>query len=109
MGDEADYLSEWEDDFSHEDGFAAPPRRYESRESGGDRPQPKRWRCLALCCNPVLNEETAKAHKAETGHRVAKWPVRSAAGKAKARERNQTGYYDVYNVGYKDAEVRGIR
>lgn len=69
----------------------------------------KRWRCLAAGCNPKLNEATAVAHKESTGHRVAKWPVRSAAGKAKARERNRSGYYDKYNVGAKSASARGLR
>jgi len=66
-----------------------------------ERAQPNRWRCLATGCNPKLNEATAAEHKDATGHRVAKWPVRSAAGKAKARQRNRSGYYDKYNVGDK--------
>lgn len=70
-----------------------------SHYRGGDKPQPKRWRCLVTGCNPTLNESTAQAHKDETGHRVAKWPVRSKEGKRRARERNRNGYYDQYNVG----------
>ena len=61
-----------------------------------EKAQPSRWRCLATGCNPVLNAATAKEHNEKTGHRVAKWPVRSAAGKAKAKARNRSGYYDKY-------------
>lgn len=71
-----------------------------------EREQPKRWRCLSVGCNPVLNEFTADIHNIETDHRVAKWPVRSAKGKAKARARNRSGYYDKYNVGAKSYEAR---
>lgn len=79
----------------------------EDRDQGGDREQPNRWRCLITGCNPVLHgEEAAQAHKEAFGHRVAKWPVRSAEGKAKARQRNKSGYYDKYNVGYKSARYR---
>lgn len=70
--------------------------------------QPNRWRCLTTGCNPVLNEVTAASHTTETGHRTAKWPVRSAAGKRKAKQRNRSGYYDKYNVGAKSAAARGI-
>ncbi len=66
-------------------------------------------RCLTTGCNPVLNEETAKAHAEATGHRVAKWPVRSAEGQRKAKVRNKTGYYRKYNVGDKSPSERGIR
>lgn len=66
-----------------------------------------RWRCLAVRCNPKLyGEFAARRHQAVTGHRVAKWPVRSAEGKRRERERNRTGYYDKYNVGAKHATVR---
>lgn len=75
----------------------------------GERNQPNRRRCLTAGCNPVMHgDAAAAAHTAETGHRTAKWPQRSAAGKAKARERNRNGYYDKYNVGEKSAEARGI-
>jgi len=57
----------------------------------------ERWRCLATGCNPALNEASATEHKAETGHRVALWPVRSAEGERRAHIRNRTGYYDKYN------------
>jgi len=70
--------------------------------------QPNRWRCLTIGCNPVLNEQTAVAHTDETGHRTAKWPVRSKAGRKAAKRRNRTGYYDKYNVGEKSAEARGL-
>lgn len=61
-----------------------------------------RWRCVAVGCNPVLlSEEAMMQHKQDTEHRTAKWPVRSEAGKAKARKRNRSGYYDKYNIGYK--------
>ena len=73
-----------------------------------ERNQHKRWRCLATGCNPKLQEASAVKHREETGHRVAKWPIRSPEGKAKARERNRTGYYDRYNVGAKSAEARGL-
>lgn len=68
----------------------------------GERTQPNRWRCLTVGCNPVLQgESAAAAHKSDTGHRVAKWAVRSAEGKRRARQRNRSGYYDQYNVGFK--------
>lgn len=71
-----------------------------------ERDQHNRWRCTVVGCNPVMKSlEAMEAHRAETGHRTAKWPIRSAAGKAKAQQRNKTGYYDKYNVG---AKARGI-
>jgi len=74
-----------------------------------ERKQPNRQRCLAVGCNPKLkNAEAARAHKDETGHRTAAWPVRSAAGQAQARQRNRSGYYDKYNVGEKSAVARGL-
>lgn len=66
----------------------------------------ERWRCLAVGCNPVLNAETAAAHRNDTGHRVALWPVRSAEGRRRAKVRNRTGYYDKYNVGEKSYSSR---
>jgi hypothetical protein len=65
-----------------------------------------RWRCLTTGCNPVLNAASASAHSADTGHRVAAWPVRFPEGERRARVRNRTGYYDQYNVGAKDRLVR---
>ncbi len=69
----------------------------------------ERMRCLTVGCNPILkNRPIAEQHAEQTGHRIAKWPVRSAEGKRRARVRNRTGYYDKYNVGAKSAEARGI-
>lgn len=74
-----------------------------------ERDQHDRWRCMVVGCNPVmLSLIEMESHQAETGHRTAKWPIRSAAGKAKARRRNRTGYYDKYNVGAKSPEARGL-
>lgn len=68
-----------------------------------------RQRCLKSGCNPYLKDkEEAFKHKEETGHRVAKWPVRSEEGKRRAELRNKTGYYDKYNKGSKSAVARGI-
>lgn len=77
-----------------------------SHYRGGDQPQPERWRCLTTGCNPVLTELSAVEHRDVTGHRVAKWPVRSAEGKRRARARNRSGYYDRYNVGAKSFSAR---
>lgn len=66
----------------------------------------ERWRCLVKGCNPALDTSTAQHHKSATGHRVAKWPVRSKEGERRARERNRNGYYDKYNVGPKDRLAR---
>lgn len=66
-----------------------------------------RWRCLVAGCNPRLyGKEAAEKHRKNEGHRVAKWPVRSAEGKRRARHRNKSGYYDKYNVGAKSRFVR---
>lgn len=74
-----------------------------------ERDQTNRWRCCVKGCNPKLfGEEVAANHKSETGHRVAKWPVRSEDGKRKAVARNKSGYYNKYNVGSKSAIARGI-
>lgn len=74
-----------------------------------ERNQRNRFRCIVVGCNPVLiGQQSATEHGELTGHRTAKWPIRSAAGKAKARQRNRTGYYDQYNVGAKSAVMRGI-
>lgn len=72
-----------------------------------ERDQHERWRCTVVGCNPVMKSlEVMESHQAETGHRTAKWPIRSKAGKRKAQKRNRTGYYDKYNVDEKAAEVR---
>lgn len=74
-----------------------------------ERKQPNRRRCLEAGCNPVMfGQDAADEHQAATGHRTAKWPVRSPEGRRKANERNRTGYYDKYNVGAKSPEARGI-
>lgn len=107
-GTEAEHLTEI-DDFAYEDDGPDFSRRRRSQNRGGERPQPGRWRCLQVGCNPRLNEATAADHRTTTGHRVAAWPVRSDAGKSRARARNKSGYYDKYNVGAKSARWRGIR
>lgn len=67
-----------------------------------ERNQTNRWRCTVVGCNPkLIGEAKAEAHKDETGHRIAKWPIRSAEGKRRAKVRNRTGYYNKYNVGEK--------
>lgn len=68
-----------------------------------------RWRCLIVGCNPALDGPSAGTHKAQTGHRVAKWPVRSPAGIKKAKARSRHGYYDKYNIGAKSATVEQPR
>lgn len=68
-----------------------------------------RQRCLTVGCNPKLRDEAAATnHRKFTDHRTAAWPVRSAAGKRKAKARNRSGYYDRYNIGSKSAEARGL-
>lgn len=72
-----------------------------------ERPQPNRWRCCVTGCNPkLIGVEAAEQHRDEFGHRIAKWPQRSEEGKRRARRRNQSGYYDKYNVGAKSPSVR---
>lgn len=49
-----------------------------------------RWRCLTVGCNPKLkSQKVAEQHRDQTGHRIARWPVRSAEGHRKQRERNR--------------------
>lgn len=56
-----------------------------------------RHRCLVAGCNPYLeNAEKATEHKNKTGHRTAKWPVRSKEGKRLAKERINGNYYKKY-------------
>lgn len=44
---------------------------------------PDRHRCLTVGCNPKLfTKKDALAHKKSTGHRIAKWPVRSTENSA---------------------------
>lgn len=54
----------------------------------------------------MLSVEVMESHQAETGHRTAKWPIRSAERKRRARVRSRSGYYDKYNVGEKERGVR---
>lgn len=66
-----------------------------------------RYRCLSTGCNPVMyGEEQANEHTHTTGHRTAKWSVRSAEGERKARTLNKTGYYAKYNTGDKSYAAR---
>lgn len=64
-------------------------------------PAPRqRYRCTVVGCNPELYGEAAEAqHHHETGHRTAKWPVRSAEGKRRERKRNRSGYHRRYQRG----------
>lgn len=74
-----------------------------------ERDQTNRWRCLIVGCNPkLIGREAAEDHERLAGHRIAKWPVRSAEGKKKANARNKSGYYRKYNVGDKSPMARGI-
>jgi len=108
-GTEADWMEDHEQgveiDGEHErSGHIERP--IGSHYRGGDKVQPDRWRCLATGCNPKLDADTAPIHHDATSHRVAKWPVRSADGKSRARVRNKSGYYNKYNVGAKSLEAR---
>ena len=81
--------------------------RYNTRKRMKFADNTDRYRCLTAGCNPVMyGEEQANEHKESTGHRTAKWPVRSAAGRAKERQRQTSGYYDKYNVGAKSYVAR---
>lgn len=67
----------------------------------------ERRRCLTTGCNPFLADAAeAEEHAAATGHRTARWPVRSEEGQRRARIRNRSGYYDKYNTGAKSFEAR---
>lgn len=47
-----------------------------------------RWRCLTVGCNPTLkSQRIAEQHRDQTGHRIARWPVRSEEGKRKQHDR----------------------
>lgn len=81
--------------------------RYNTRKNKKFVDNTNRYRCLTTGCNPVMyGEEQASEHKKSTGHRTAKWPVRSAEGRRKERERQKNGYYDKYNVGRKSYRAR---
>lgn len=59
----------------------------------------ERWRCCIVGCNPKLwSMAAAEAHRIDKAHRVARWPVRSAEGERKQRERNRAGYYRRYST-----------
>lgn len=74
-----------------------------------EKDQTNRWRCCITGCNPkLIGQAAADDHVTKTGHRVAKWPIRSAEGKRRANIRNKTGYYRKYNVGEKSPAARGI-
>lgn len=67
----------------------------------------QRYRCTVAGCNPELyGERAAESHRALSGHRTAKWPVRSAEGQRRARQRNRSGYYNKYNTGEKARHPR---
>lgn len=107
-GTEAEALSEWMEGADSHVSFGDERRRTPRRRRRAKTDQTGRWRCLIAGCNPKLDEASAAEHRGETGHRVAAWPVRSAEGERRAAARNQSGYYDRYNVGAKSAEARGI-
>lgn len=70
----------------------------------------QRYRCTVVGCNPQLwGEVDAETHASVNGHRIAKWPKRSAEGERRARQRNRSGYYDRYNVGHKARGGYGSR
>lgn len=53
-----------------------------------------RHRCLTVGCNPKLkNRAAAEQHKEQTGHRIARWPKRSAEGE-RNREQYMSGRFD---------------
>lgn len=64
----------------------------------GYQPQPDRWRCLEVGCNPFLTEASAKDHKQVTRHQVAKWPERSPEAIIRDRKRSR-GHHRKYNAG----------
>ena len=79
-------------------------KRKGSREA--EKANANRWRCMVTGCNPILEQDTAEEHNSTTGHKVAKWPVRSKAGHEAAKVRNQSGYYIKYNNGDKTLQAR---
>lgn len=106
---EAEYLSERFDgsDYPDRSIHVKGRARHNTRKRMKFVDNTDRYRCLTTGCNPVLyGEEKAHEHKESTGHRTAKWPVRSAAGRAKERQRQKSGYYDKYNVGAKSYGAR---
>lgn len=77
------------------------PRPGAAPEANGPR---ERWRCLQVGCNPALDNLTAITHSVNTGHRIAKWPVRSEEGKKRERKRNRNGYHRKYGRGFSRSE-----
>lgn len=65
-----------------------------------------RHRCLMVGCNPKLKSRAvAEQHREQTGHRIARWPKRSAEGERKQRERNRQQYLNgelPWGFGYRD-------
>lgn len=125
-GTEAEALNDWWDGNSDDyDSFSSDSlyfpivfgesklqkrKKYNNPRKGknkSEKANANRYRCLVVGCNPkMFSVKAADYHTQETEHRTAKWPVRSAAGKKEARERNQNGYYDKYNVGDKSYFAR---
>lgn len=103
-GTEAEYLTSQGPE-EYRSGFYLPKVNRNRRRKRIDNTN--RYRCLSTGCNPIMfGEKEANEHAHTTGHRTAKWPVRSAEGERKARIRNKTGYYDKYNVGEKSYFAR---
>lgn len=68
-----------------------------------------RQRCTVTGCNPLLADlDEAAAHRDQTGHRTAAWPVRSAEGKRRERRRNRTGYHRKYQLAREERELDGL-
>lgn len=113
-GTEAEALEDWADGWDEEyegrpiSATAKRLKNYRNPRRGTSKvDNSNRFRCVVTGCNPKLfGPEAADSHSAETGHRTAKWPVRSKEGEQKAQKRNRTGYYSKYNVGAKSAYVR---
>ena len=104
---EAEYQSSQTEEFDSPRIHVKSRARHNTRKNMKFVDNTDRYRCLTTGCNPVMyGEEQANEHKGLTGHRTAKWPVRSAAGRAKERRRQTSGYYDKYNVGAKSYGAR---
>ena len=104
---EAEYQSSQTEEFDSPRIHVKSRARHNTRKNVKFVDNTNRYCCLTAGCNPVMyGEEQANEHKESTGHRTAKWPVRSAAGRAKERRRQTSGYYDKYNVGAKSYGAR---
>lgn len=65
----------------------------------------QRQRCTVVGCNPYLKNEAAGInHREQTGHRIARWPVRSVEGQRKQRERNRAQALELLRLGVGDDE-----